>query len=422
MSSQSQKKYIERSAADILRVVDRFVEYYDLMHHFVDQGLIVSSLDRGAFVRPQDLLPDSIMQLLGPKRNSHSYAYGPEAGDKDICVLLAKNENRKFETNYSETNIAIVPGAWAGVQLSLEELFRVGRNDRYWDRNILAVIGPTHYQLFHRSINVCGIDVRGFDFVVDGQQHTPESLLDITEILSLNPHAIFLTNPSNPDGLFLNRTFVKDLVKYCEEKGIFVIIDEINNFLPMNGVSDDLYSSWIQRPNVIRIDSYSKKRALAEYRMGWVIADQKILGTRTTGLIGRLSGFIGNAPRAANTAIIKLLEIELAQNENVFILKWDDLIRKRKYILDRLATIKGIQILMPDTCMNICIKMPLSTGQTDFEIAHELMKRGTLIMPAAGYGYEQEARVMRITAAERDEKIEHALNAIESLIKQTSIL
>lgn len=409
-----EKRYVLKNSQDILKSVDSFCSYYHLIKKYIDLREIKSSLDRGAFARPQFMLSREIYSFLGQKRNKLSYAYGPEIGDITMREKICKVENFKHKTSYLPENIAIVAGAWSGVELVIEELadLRKGRTKDF----TIAVVGPTHYQMFHRAINMLGVNVVGFDFVKPSLGSTPKTKDEIDDILKINPNAVFITNPNNPNGEYFPSMLLRYLIKRCKEKNIYVIIDEIQDFFVYDKSGLD-YGKWVQSSNVIRIDSFSKKRGIAEYRVGWVIADKKILGDRLTGVIGRLSGLMGNAPRAANTAICKLLDLEekrIKTGINYFKLVEKSLNKKEKYIIERLESMPGVEIFPRGACINLTVK--IKYPKTDFELSKDLMDKGTLIMPCGGYGYATDDVIMRITFAERWKKLQHSMNALKSVL------
>lgn len=399
-----------RGSEGVLAAVDRFCRYYQTIHHYIDAGVIRSSVDRGAFVRPQDAMPPEVMALLWDKRDSHSYAYGPEVGDEELRELVAAVENARHGTRYGRENVVIVPGAWSGVSLSFEEIF--GLSAGRAATGSLAASGPTHYQLFHRAINALGVRMEVVEFTATAR-HTPVSEADVDMLLALDPRAVFITNPTNPDGLFVPAHLLHRLVERAAVANAYVVIDEIQDFLRRPGAPGLNYGPWIAAPNVIRIDSLSKKCGLADYRVGWVIADPEVLGTRTSGLIGRLNGIMGNAPRAANTAMIGLLRAELARlggGPDILAPIHESLLAREAYVHRRIREIPGIEILPSEACINTTIRLP-GKGD-DLKVAEALMRRGTLIMPCSGYGYLSGDLVFRITFAERLERLEHALDCL----------
>jgi aspartate/methionine/tyrosine aminotransferase len=400
-------KYYKRAPAGIINSIELFCKYHEVMHDYIEKGRIKSSLDRGAYVRPQDLLPKEIITLLGPEKNSHSNAYGPEAGDLALREKIVRLENKKRGTNYSTTNIAMMPGAWAALEFCIEEIMARSDNKK------VAIVGPTLYQMFYRPIAHLNLDVIAYDFVKPGFSHVPESIGDLQDLFAEKPKVIVLTNPNNPDGKYIKSGLVKEIINRCEQENCFLIIDEMQDCLNKKGGLD--YGKWIQNPNVIRVDSVSKRYALAEYRVGWVLAEARLIGDRLNGITSRMSSIMGNAPRAPNTAIMNIFDKEL-HAPHFLKQKNEEIEKKKAYVLGRLEKMKNIKkIIEPDACVNITVQ--IAYPGTDMQLAEELMKNGTLIMPASGYGYNSEDCFLRITFAERLEKLEHALDTLEKVIK-----
>ncbi|MBU0569831.1 pyridoxal phosphate-dependent aminotransferase [Candidatus Micrarchaeota archaeon] len=409
------KAYLRRTSSDILGAVALFCKYHDLLHKEIIKGNIRSSLDRGAFVRPQDVLSANILKLLGEERRSDSFAYGPEKGDEKLREKIAEVENIRHGTSYSINDVAMMPGAWSGLEFAIHEILKLERGN--FEKKPVAVIGPTLYQMFHNPINYLGINVIGYDFVVPNTTHIP-TLEDIDAIFEEKPKIIVVSNPNNPDGLYLPNNILKEMIERGRDEGGYIIVDEMQNCFPKNKGKELQYGSWIQSPNVVRVDSPSKKYALAEYRVGWVIADSNLLGDRMHGITGRMSGMMGNAARAANTALAYIMTKEIEKLESGIDFLEDvrrDLLEKEKQVLERLASNSGIKkVFSRDACINLTVQT--NFHGTDIELAQKLMKKGTLIMPASGYGYRPEDAVLRITFAERNEKINHALDCLQSVL------
>lgn len=412
--------YYRRTNEGIEEAVQRFCLYHAMMEPYIGQGIIKSSLDRGAFVRPHDVLPDDVLERFGPKRNSHSFAYGLEYGDTLLREKIAEFENCKHGTYYSAANIAIMPGAWKSIGFALMEIFQLKKGIK--EKGHVAIIGPTLYQMFHYLDNSLGFNFVAYDFVDPEHEHIPQTVDDVANIFEEKPKAIIITNPTNPDGRYFPTMLLQHIIERAEAEKIYVLIDEIQNEFARrsqrnHGLS---YGPWIQSPYVIRVDSPTKRYAIPEYRVGWVIADQRLLGDRTQGIVGRMSGSMGNAPRAANTGLLYLMEKEIEANragKELFQDKRTELEEKEQYVLDRLQHMGSVKkIFRRDACINLAVQF--NFNGTDMQFAEALMKNGTLLMPASGYGYRTEDCVMRITFAERWKRLEHAMNTLERVLKR----
>ncbi len=417
----SGKMYHKRTREDITQMARIFDEYHTCFRNFVSDnpGHIKTSLDRGTIAYPKEMHSDETLDMLGSKRNSCSYSYGPEEGDVMIREQIAELENTKYGTEYSSEDIAIMPGAWGGLEFALQEIlnFRKGQS-----KGKVVVIGPTLYQMFYTPIEHFGIDIEAYDFTMQGTSHVPKTMDDLKEVFESNPKAIVITNPNNPDGAYFDPTVLKEIIWKAEEKKAYILIDEIQNCFPSKdrGLK---YGTWINSPNVIRVDSPSKRYALSDCRVGWMIAKPKILygnahTNRLEGVVGRMSGIMGNAPRIANNFLAHLLKREKEHSlggENPFKEYQEKLDTRKDLVLKELANMPRVkEIYTSEACVNITAKFDVS--ETDIELSKNLMKRGVLIMPASGYGYNPEDSVLRITFAEREQKIKEGLDILKKYL------
>lgn len=415
------KFYYKRSSDDVLQMAKIFDKYHNCFRRFVSEnpGHIRVSLDRGTIVHPIEMYRNGELDMLGSKRSSRSLSYGPEEGDTKVREIIAETENHKHGTDYSVDNVAVMPGAWGGLEFALQEVlkFRKGKSE-----GRVAVIGPTLYQMFYTLVEHFGMDIEAYDFTKLDNNHRPESLDELAEVFDSNPRAIVVTNSNNPDGVYFNPNVLKEIVKKAGERGVYVLIDEIQNCFPLEnkGLS---YGPWIQAPNVIRLDSPSKRYALSDCRVGWIIAKPEILYghingnvhvNRIEGAVGRMSGVMGNAPRVANNLLIHLLENEKKcslTGEKPFAKYSEQLMAKRDFVIDQLKSMSRIKAVhVPESCVNVTAR--IDSPKTDLELSHELMKEGLLLMPASGYGYNPGNTTLRVTFAEREQKLEEGMDIL----------
>ena len=90
--------------------------------------------------------------------------------------------------------------------------------------------------------------------------------------------AIFICNPNNPTGALISRELVKKLADFCENFGIYLIIDECF----MGFVPDEKKTSAVSlikdHPHLIIIDAFTKLYCLPGLRLGYCIcSNQRIL-------------------------------------------------------------------------------------------------------------------------------------------------
>ena len=112
----------------------------------------------------------------------------------------------------------------------------------------------------------------------DGRFHP--RIEDIKEVVGSYTKAIILNSPNNPSGEVYTAEFIQEMVEFCEEKGIYLIMDDIYQKLIFDGrrlvscydyTKDDSDNS-----RLIILNGISKMYAMTGFRIGWSIANKKI--------------------------------------------------------------------------------------------------------------------------------------------------
>lgn len=421
------KPFYRRESDDIQAAVKNFALYHDYIHEAVDtygKTRRWYSVDRGTFSTP--ILPEEYLAYLGSERFSKSQhrpgrdsvAYGPEVGPEELRSKIAERENLLHGTSYEAKEIAMMAGAWNGLVHAMEHIMKDRCNES--DRDKVLVIGPTLYQMFWKATHFEKMNVVAHDYTVPGAEHIPTKE-DIEDMFREKPRIIVITNPNNPDGQYIHNNVLQAIITRAAEEDTYVIIDEIQNCLSADGAQLQ-YGSWIQAPHVIRVDGPAKRYSLAEYREGWIIADPAILGNRLEGVTGRMSSEMGNAPRAANLALYKLCEHEIAvlrqQVDSIMTPTYEAIANQEQFFLNLAQGMQGItEIIRRDACINFAIRT--NYDGTDMQLAEKLVyDHGALIMPASGYGYQPEHAVLRVTFAERKAAVQGALKALDTVLNE----
>ncbi len=104
---------------------------------------------------------------------------------------------------------------------------------------------------------------------------------DIEEAVSSYTKAIILNSPNNPSGAMYSAEFIAEIVQFCEEKGIYLIMDDIYHKLVFDK------KVWVpaykftnkdtENTKVIVVNGISKSYGMTGFRIGWVIAPRKLI-------------------------------------------------------------------------------------------------------------------------------------------------
>jgi len=104
---------------------------------------------------------------------------------------------------------------------------------------------------------------------------------DITQTVGSYTKAIVINSPNNPSGVMYPEDLIGELVEYCEKKGIYLIMDDIYHKLVFGS------KSWVpcykyakdnsDASRLVVINGVSKSYAMTGFRIGWTIANPKVI-------------------------------------------------------------------------------------------------------------------------------------------------
>jgi aspartate aminotransferase len=112
----------------------------------------------------------------------------------------------------------------------------------------------------------------------DGRFHP--RIEDIKEMVGSYTKAIIINSPNNPSGEVYSAEFMQEIVEFCEEKQIYLIMDDIYQKLIFDGrrpvscyeyAKDDSDNS-----RLIVLNGVSKMYAMTGFRIGWSISNRKV--------------------------------------------------------------------------------------------------------------------------------------------------
>ena len=169
-------------------------------------------------------------------------------------------------------------------------------------------------------------------------------LQDIEERVGSYTKAIIINSPNNPSGAMYSVDFIADIVDFCERREIYLIMDDIyhrlifDNRKPINCY--DYAHDLSENSKLIVINGVSKQYAMTGYRIGWAVANKRLIEVMTNIQGHQTSGPSALLQKAAVGAIngvqscVEGLRLTLENNRNVMI--------------DHLNSFDGVKVTKPD--------------------------------------------------------------------------
>ncbi|ACO03832.1 MAG TPA: aminotransferase [Persephonella sp.] len=224
-------------------------------------------------------------------------------------------------------------------------------------------------------------------------QLTAEHLREYSDI-----KAVHISSPSNPVGNIYKKENLKELVEYCDEKGIYFISDEIYHGLVYEGKE---HTAVEFSDNAIVINGFSKYFCMPGFRLGWIILPEKLV--RKAEII--IQNVFISPPTISQYAALGAFDHKhLEKNKEIFRKRRDFLFRELKEIF----TID----VEPEGAFYIWANIE-KYSDNSFEFAKELLEKiHVAVTPGVDFGSYRTDRYIRF-AYTRD--IQHMEEGVRRL-------
>jgi len=196
--------------------------------------------------------------------------YTEIAGIPELRSSLSTHMNKVYKGNTSLNNVLISSGCNQAYCLTIMTLAKAGDE----------IILPEPYYFNHLMwLEMLGIKAKLMPFKPD--QNGIPTPLDAERLLTKKTKAIVLISPNNPTGAIYPPDIITSFYEFAREKEIALIIDETYKDFLGSIQPHSLFQKKQWEETFIQIYSFSKVFSLTGYRVGSIIAGEKIIQSIT---------------------------------------------------------------------------------------------------------------------------------------------
>ncbi len=224
---------------------------------------------------------------------------------------------------------------------------------------------------------------------------------------------LVLNTPSNPTGCHYSQERFDEIVKWAIDKGLFIISDEIYDQLVYPPATPTSIAKWLKEfpENIAIVNGLSKSFAIPGWRMGYVIADPKLIKTIVK-IQGQSTSNICSLVQMAALYGLKGPLDFLEENRKVFM-------KRRDLALGIISTWKNVICPKPDGAFYLFPKVDFYykgdiKNSTDL-CAYLLEEAEVAVVPGAAFG---DDRCIRLSYAVDESTLELALNKIKKALEK----
>jgi len=336
-----------------------------------------------------DFLPPTIVKnALNEVFDKGFVKYGQARGMPVFRDVLAKYVSEKFNTNVTQENIIVSPGARFSIFTAITTLLNPGDE--------MIVIEPAWPAYKDCALNA-GIKVRTINTTLE--QNWEPSIEQIKNTINTNTKMIVLNYPNNPTGKILPEKLQDEIIKLAKENQLYILSDEIYSQYAKSNWKSVL--SYNYEKSIIT-QSFSKSHAMTGFRIGYGIADTKIIEK-----MAKLEALcLTNVSEPIQYVAMKALEADTSDNTNT--------VQSRLEVLAQKANELGLDFVIPDGAMYIFARLN-KEGFDGVQFANSMLEKGLAVAPGEGFG--DYKNFIRISACQNEETLVEGMNILRENIK-----
>ena len=337
---------------------------------------------------PDFLPPKIVKDTLEKVFDKGFLKYGQAKGMPVFRETLAKYVSKKFNVNINQDNIIVSPGARFSIFTAITTLLNPGDE--------MIIIEPAWPAYKDCALN-SGIKVRSINTTFANKWEP--SLEQIKNTINSNTKMIVLNYPNNPTGKILNEKLQDDIIEIAKKNNLYVLSDEIySQYINTNWKSILSYNY----PKSIVTQSFSKSHAMTGFRIGYSIANSKIIEK-----MAKLEALcLTNVSELIQYVAMKALEADTSNNTNT--------VQNRLVMLAQKASEMGLDFTIPDGAMYLFARIN-QEGIDGVEFANNALEKGLAVAPGEGFGDYKD--FIRLSACQNEETLMEGMDILNNIMR-----
>jgi aspartate aminotransferase len=319
---------------------------------------------------------DAIVTAVG-HLNAGEIRYTPADGIPEMKQAIIRYTEEFYDRKVEPENVIASGGAKQALMVCLQAILNPQEE----------VIFPAPYWVSYPEMaKLCGaIPVPVYP--EDGTFYP--RLQDIEQVVTSYTKAVIINSPNNPSGAMYSEKFIAEIVEFCEKRDLYLIMDDIYHRLIFDGrkpINCYNYAKDLsEKSKLVVINGVSKAYAMTGFRIGWAVANKKLIEVMTNIQAHQTSGPSVVLQKAAVGAIngiqssVESLRLMLENNRNV--------------MMDQLHAFDGVKVTKPDGTF-YCFADFNVYGNDSTKIANFLLERVRVAtVPGVEFGMEGYLRL-----------------------------
>lgn len=331
---------------------------------------------------PKNKAPVTAILSSAARLSSGDVKYTPPDGTPSLKKAILRYTEEHYDKIVAPENVIVSSGAKQSLFNILFTLLN--------PQEEVILLAP-YWVSYPEIVKMCN----GVPVVVTPQDGSfYPRLQEIEEVVGPYTKAIVVNSPNNPSGVVYPEAFIAEIVDFCERKKLYLIMDDIYHKLVFDGrQAPPAYrftEKEIDRSMVIVVNGVSKTYGMTGFRIGWTVADRKLVEVmnnvqaQTTSCTSILLQAAAEGALNGMQSVMESLRLTIENNRNV-------MLQELKTFNDvRVTPPAGTFYCLPDFrayCRS-------SLAKDSVELAHFLLEKALVVtIPGREFGMEGHLRL-----------------------------
>ena len=326
---------------------------------------------------PKSKAPSAALVSASALLDTGEIRYTPAAGIEALKKAIIRYVEEFYQRKVEPQNVMASAGAKQAIMVCLQAIL---------DPKDEVIFPAPYWVSYPEMVKLCGA-VPVPAMAEDGTFYP--RLQDLEAKVSSKTKAVIINSPNNPSGAMYCEQFIAAIVEFCENRGLYLIIDDIYHRLIFDGKSPvncyDFAKDSLDNSKLVVVNGVSKQYAMTGFRIGWAVANRQLIGVMTNIQSHQTSGPSVLSQHAAVGALcgdqsgVESLRVTLENNRNV--------------MLQQLESFDRVKITRPDGAF-YCFADFRAYNQNSAQLAGFLLEKVRVVtVPGIEFGMEGHLRL-----------------------------
>ncbi len=323
----------------------------------------------------------------------HSTAYTSTPGPTHTRELISEDLKREEGVNIPAEEIILTIGGTEALYVAFQTLINPGDEVLTTDPAYLG---------YNEPIKLAGGVKKTIPIYWKENFQIKEERLK--EAITSKTKAMILISPDNPTGAVQEEKNLKAIVEICEDKGIWLITDDIYKHIVFEGkfINTRKFGGY---ENTISLGSFSKSASIPGVRIGYAYGPKEVIKK-----ISELKQATSlTAPKLATLFIDKFLEnnaeVKKKYLSEIVVPTYKE---RRDYMGEMLKKYTDLEFATPQGAFYYFIDI----SREDEKFSDELLKENIVVIPGKYFGEKGKNHIRLTFVSETKERIEKGIKKI----------